>query len=86
MDALIVPLAATALLFPLLYLAVPPLVKAWRRRSEAKRGIVLSPAPKPAALVVPAASETAETVERFHRALLRSEFADFLRPDSSRGA
>lgn len=86
MEALILPLAATALLFPLLYLAMPPLVKAWRRRGEKKRGILLSPPRKPPALVVPDASETAATVERFHRALMRTDLADFLRPDSSSGA
>ncbi len=84
MDALILPLAATVLLVPLLYLAVPPLRGAWRRRNEPKRALV--PAPKKAALLMPSASETAQAVERFHRVLMRTDLADFLRPDSSRGA
>ena len=86
MDALLLPLAATALIFPLAYLAVPPAIAAWRRRGEAKRAIVLQPPLKSGALIVPDASETAAAVARFHRVLMRSDYADFLRPDSSRGA
>ena len=80
MDALIVPLIATALIPPLVYLAVSTAFKALRRRGEAKR------APKSAVLVMPAASETAAAVERFHRVLMRTDLADFLRPDSNSGA
>lgn len=86
MDALIVTFLGTALIPPLVYLSVSAAMKAWRRRREGKSGIVLSPPGKPASLIIPAASETAATVERFHRALMRTDLADFLKPDPKSGA
>jgi hypothetical protein len=78
MDCYLVPLAAAALLLPIAYLAVPPALSAWRRRLEVRRGFKPRPAEK---LVIPAADETAATIERFHEALRRSDLADFLRPN-----
>jgi len=81
MDALIV----AALVGPVLYLAVPPALAAWRRYREGKPVLAWRPKKKPA-LVIPAAGETAAAIERFHRALLRTDLADFLKPDSNNRA
>lgn len=85
MEALITPLVVTALIVPLLYLAVPPARAAWRRYRDGKPMLAWRPHRKPP-LVIPAASETAATIERFHRALMRTDLADFLKPDSDSGA
>lgn len=77
MEGFIVPLAAAVFLFPILFMAVPPALSAWRRRSEVRRGF--KPTFRPAEpLRIPEADETAASLKRFHEALRRSDLADFL--------
>jgi len=76
---MLIPLAAAALLFPIAYMAVPPVVSAWRRRREARRAF--TPRKRPVETIcLPPADETAECVRRFHAAVRRSDLADYLGP------
>lgn len=75
MEGYIVPLAAAVFLFPILFMIVPPAVSAWRRRKEVRQGFKPRRGER---LVVPSANETAEAVERFHRAVRHSDLSDYL--------
>jgi hypothetical protein len=69
--------AALALVIPLGFLAVPPVVSAWRRRHETKRyygNLWMAGRPK---LVIPEAGDTAAVIKRFRRAVLHSDLADY---------
>jgi hypothetical protein len=82
MEGFVLPLALAAFILPVLFLGLPPVLAAWRRRHEPRRVFTrpLRNLDRRAQARMPSADETAETVERFRKAVRRSGFADYFRP------
>lgn len=78
MEGLIVPLAAAVLLFPILFMVLPPALSAWRSRREIRRGVKRGPR-APDSLAIPPADETAACVRRFREAVSHSDLSDYLK-------